>query len=241
VTSMTFTGTLLQKIKRTVDSTSFRFSRPPGYRFEPGQSYSITIPSPDGPLEHRFSHADSPTEAFTELTTRLTGSPFKDALDSLPIGGAAEFRGPAGHFLFRYDEPRVAFLTGGIGITPVRSMLRYLVDTGGAGRVAGQELVLLYGCMTEGGILYRQELDEFSRALPGLRVLYVITEPRQDWTGRRGFITAQVLQDELGDPSRWAYYIVGPPPMIAALDKIAAQLGIPEAQIVRENFAGYTS
>jgi ferredoxin-NADP reductase len=241
MTSMTFTGTLLEKIKRTVDSASYRFSRPPAYRFEAGQSYSITVPSPAGPLEHRFSHADSPTETFTELTTRLTGSPFKNALDSLPIGGTAHFRGPAGRFVFRYDQPRIAFLTGGIGITPVRSMLRYLVDTGGAGRVAGQELVLLYGCMTEDGILYRQELDEFSRVLPGLRVLYVITEPKQDWTGRRGFITAEVIEHELGDLSRWTYYVVGPPPMIAALDKVTGQLDIPEAQIVKENFAGYTS
>ena len=98
MTSMTFTGTLLEKIKRTADSASFRFSRPPEYRFEAGQSYSITIPSPDGPLEHRFSHADSPTEPFTELTTRLTGSPFKNALDSLPIGRRGHFRGPAGRF-----------------------------------------------------------------------------------------------------------------------------------------------
>ena len=83
---MTFTGTLLEKIERTPDAKSFRFSRPPEYRFEAGQSYGVTIPSPDGPLTHVFSHADSPTEAFTELTTRLTGSPFKNALDALPVG-----------------------------------------------------------------------------------------------------------------------------------------------------------
>jgi ferredoxin-NADP reductase len=241
MTSMTFIGTLLEKIERTTDSTSFRFSRPPEYHFEAGQSYSITIPSPDGPLEHRFSHADAPTEPYTELTTRLTGSPFKNALDSLPLGAVATFRGPAGRFVFRYDEPRLAFLTGGIGITPVRSMLRHLMDTGGAGRVAGQALVLFYGCMTEDALIYGDDIDEFSRALPGLRVVYVITQPRDGWTGRRGFITADLIKEELDEPSLWAYYVVGPPPMITAMDKVTSQLGVPETHIAKENFAGYTS
>ena len=81
--------------------------------------------------------------------------------------------------------------------------------------------------MTEDGIVYREELDEFARALPGLRVVYVITEPRPSWTGRRGFITADMVADELGDPSRWTYYVVGPPPMIAAMDKVTEQLEYP--------------
>jgi ferredoxin-NADP reductase len=241
MTSMTFTGALLEKITRTADSASFRFSRPPEYRFEAGQSYGITIASPEGPLQHRFSHADSPTEGFTELTTRLTGSPFKNALDALSVGDAATFNGPAGHFTFRYDEPNVAFLTGGIGITPVRGILRYLVDTDGEGRIPGQEIVLFYGCMTEDGIIYKHELDAFAAALPGLRVVYVITEPAPGWAGHSGFITPEVVTAELGSEGDWLYYVVGPPPMIAAMDKVAARLEIGEARMIKENFAGYTS
>ncbi len=241
MTSMTFTGTLLDKIARTPDAVSYHFTRPPEYSFEAGQSYSLTIPSPEGPLEHRFSHADSPTEPLTELTTRLTGSPFKNALDSLPLGAEATFRGPAGRFVFRHQAPKIVFLTGGIGITPVRSILRYLVDTHGAGRSQAQELVLLYGCMTERGIIYRDELDDFARLLPGLRVIYVLTEPPEDWGGRSGFITAELIAEELHEPVAWIYYVVGPPPMIAAMDRVTAQLEIPAVQMVKENFAGYTS
>jgi ferredoxin-NADP reductase len=238
---MTFSGTLLEKIRRASDTTSFRFTRPPEYHFEAGQSYSITIPSPDGPLEHRFSHADSPTEAHTELTTRLTGSTFKNAIDTLPIGGSATFRGPAGRFVFRYSEPRLAFLVGGVGITPVRSMLRYLADTHGANRISGQQLVLLYGCSTEAGIVYREELDEFAQTIAGLRVVYVISAPTESWTGRSGHIDAEVIQSELGNPSPWIYYIVGPPPMVAAMNEVTSLLQIPGEQIVKETFAGYAS
>jgi ferredoxin-NADP reductase len=241
MTPMTFTGTLLEKIKRTPDSASFRFSRPPEYHFEAGQSYSITIPSPEGPLEHRFSHADSPTEGYTELTTRLTGSTFKNVLDALPLGAEATFRGPNGRFLFRYSDPRLAFLVGGIGITPVRSMLRYLADTGGAGRVPEQQVVLLYGCSTEAGIVYREELDELARTIAGLRVVYVVSTPTDSWTGHRGRITAEVVRSELGGGSSWVYYLVGPPPMVAAMEEITGNMQIPREDIVKESFAGYDS
>src|SRR5665811_1801013 len=98
--AMTFISTLLEKIPRSSDTTSYRFSRPPEYEFKAGQWYTVTIPSPDGPLDHHFSHADSPTESFIELTTRLTGSDFKNALDALPLGAEVEIEGPYGRFLF---------------------------------------------------------------------------------------------------------------------------------------------
>jgi len=241
MTPMTFTGALLEKIPRSSDTTSYRFSRPPEYQFQAGQFFKIAVPGPDGPLEHYFSHCDSPAEEHVELTTRLTGSEFKNALNSLSLGDEAEFEGPRGRFLFRYDAPKIAFLTGGIGITPVRSMLRHLVDTDGAGRIEGQELVLFYGSMTADGIIYSEELDEFAAVIPGLRVIHVITKPPEDWSGYSGFITSDIVRAELGDVGGWTYYIVGPPPMITAMKTVMEQLDIPEAQTVIEGFAGYDS
>ncbi|MFH0917374.1 MAG: FAD-dependent oxidoreductase [bacterium] len=239
--AMTFTSTLLEKIPRSSDTTSYRFSRPPDYEFKAGQWYTIALSSPDGPLDHHFSHADSPTESFVELTTRLTGSDFKNTLDALPLGAEVEIMGPYGSFLFGYEKPMLAFLTGGIGVTPVRSMLRYLADTGGAGRIEGQELVVFYGSMTEDGIVYKSEFDEFERTIAGLRVVHVITNPSESWKGYGGFITADIVRAELADPGAWTYYIVGPPPMITAMGKLMAQLEIPKAQTVIESFEGYTS
>lgn len=236
-----FSATLLEKIPRSPDTTSYRFSRPSSYDFEAGQYYTVTIPSPEGPLTHAFSHADPPGEDFTELTTRLTGSPFKNALDSLPPGTEVGFYGPLGRFLFTPETPRIAFLTGGIGITPIRSMLRYLADTGGAGRAEGQELVLFYGCMTEDGVIYGDELDDLVHRVPGLRVVLVITNPSENWQGYSGFINAGIITAELPSPSEWTYYVVGPPPMIGAMQKVLDELGVPEAQRVVENFAGYAS
>lgn len=239
--AMTFASTLLEKIPRSEDTTSYRFSRPPEYEFQAGQWFTISIPSPNGTLEHHFSHADSPTESFVELTTRLTGSEFKNALDSLPLGAKVEIEGPYGRFVFGYGTPKLTFLTGGIGVTPVRSMLRYLTDTSGAGRIDGQEIIVFYGSMTEGGIVYKEEFDEFEKTIAGLRVVHVITNPSESWRGYGGFITADIIRAELADPESWTYYVVGPPPMITAMQKIMGQLEIPASQTVVESFAGYTS
>ena len=238
---MTFTGTLLEMIPRLADTSSYLISRPPEYTFKAGQFFSITVPSPGGPLTHHFSHADSPTEQVTELTTRLTGSPFKKALDSLPIGAETQMEGPYGGFLFKPQAPRICFLTGGIGLTPVRSMLKYLVDTNGAGRIDGQELVLLYGSMTDDGILYGDDLEAFSQRIPGLRVVHVITKPSEGWKGYSGFITADLVRAELADPRSFEFYMVGPPAMIDAMWKVVRQLEIPEPQILVEGFAGYAT
>jgi ferredoxin-NADP reductase len=239
--AISFSSTLLEKIPRSSDTTSYRFSRPPEYAFKAGQWFTITVPSPEGPLDHHFSHADSPTESHVELTTRLTGSIFKKSLDGLPVGAEVQIQGPYGAFLFGYDMPKIAFLTGGIGVTPVRSMLRYLTDTEGAGRVAGQRLTVFYGSMTEDGIVYKDEFDQFERAVSKLRVIHVITNPTPNWKGYGGFITAGIIRTELAEPKDWAYYVVGPPPMINAMDKVLEQLEIPQDQIVVESFSGYSS
>lgn len=241
MSAMAFTGTLLEKIRRSSDTASFRFSRPADYQFAPGQWFTITLTTPQGPLDHHFSHADSPTESFVELTTRLTGSEFKNALDALPLGSEVQIEGPYGRFLFGYERPRIAFLTGGIGVTPVRSMLRYLSDTKGAGRAQGQELVVFYGSMTEDGIVYKEEFDEFERVIENLKVIHVITKPTEAWKGYGGFISAPIIRAELADPRSWTYYVVGPPPMITAMDTVLGELEIPNDQTVVESFAGYTS
>jgi len=239
--AMTFKSTLLEKIVRSTDTTSYRFSRPPEYAFKAGQWYTITLSTPGGPLDHHFSHADSPTESVIELTTRLTGSDFKNALDALTLAAEVEIEGPYGAFLFGYDTPKIAFLTGGIGVTPVRSMFKYLFDTNGQGRRPDQQLTVFYGSMTEDGIVYKDEFDEFERSLAGMRVLHVITNATESWKGYSGFITADVVRAELPDPREWTYYIVGPPPMITAMRKVMEQLEIPKSQTVIESFEGYAS
>ncbi|MCX8033267.1 MAG: FAD-dependent oxidoreductase [Thermoleophilia bacterium] len=238
MTAQTYVTSLLDKVTRAADTKSFRFARPTGYTFTAGQFLQLIL-STEPNLVHAFSHADSPTEAHIEVTTRLTGSEYKNALDALPLGAEVQIKGPYGKFVFAYDRPRVAFLTGGIGITPVRSMLKYLVDTGGAERVPGQQIVLFYGSRTVDGIVYREELEQFASQLAGFRLVHVISQPEAGWEGHVGHITAHLIRSEIDFASTWTYYVVGPPGMVAAMDKVLDELGVPSEQRVTEQFAGY--
>jgi ferredoxin-NADP reductase len=177
---------LLEKLPRVADIVSFRFKRPEAYTFQPGQWFVVTFPSsdPQEPWEHHFSHSDAPSEPWLEFTTRMRGSDFKNALDALPVGSPVQLEGPFGTFVLPPDAERVAFLAGGIGITCVRSILRWLCDTCGTNAVPAdpprtppQEIVLFFANHSEYLIPFKEELDEIARDLPELRLVHVISQP----------------------------------------------------------------
>lgn len=257
VGKMTFATTLTEKRPLTPGICAFRFVRPGDYTFTAGQWFVITIPSGDGPLTKHFTHSSSPTEQFLEFTTRLTGSQFKNALDTLPLGAEVYMEGPFGTFVLREGVARVAFLTGGIGVTPVRSILRYLADLPAsvAGSSAGgsaadpaaaeaiplPEIAVFLGNQSEDTITFGDEFESIAAALPGIRLVHVLSQPSESWSGHRGYISANVVRGELADPDSWTYYVSGPPPMVEAMHSLLTGLGIPRKQMVLENFEGYAS
>jgi len=262
VGKMIFATTLTESRRLTPGICSFRFVRPDDYGFTAGQWFVITIPSGDGPLTKHFTHSSSPTEPFLEFTTRLTGSPFKNALDALPLGTEVQMEGPFGTFVLREGVVRVAFLTGGIGVTPVRSILRYLVDlqasvaAGSAGSPASgtaagdvgasepsplPKIAVFLGNMSEETITFGEEFERIAATLPGTRVVHVLSQPSEGWSGHQGYISADILREELADLGSWTYYLSGPPPMVEAMRSILSGFDIPRKQMVLENFEGYAS
>jgi ferredoxin-NADP reductase len=140
---------LLEKVPRVADIVSFRFKRPEAYRFQAGQWFVITFPGADPaePWEHHFSHSDSPSDPWMEFTTRMRGSDFKNALDALPMDSQVQLEGPYGAFVMSPNVERAAFLAGGIGVTCVRSIVRWVAAArGGAAEGAGAEAELPQGC-----------------------------------------------------------------------------------------------
>jgi ferredoxin-NADP reductase len=229
-----FTTHLTMKIARAADVVSFRFERPPGHDYRPGQWAVLTIPGPEGTLTHHFTYSSSPTEPWLEMTTRLRGTPYKNALDALPMGTEVTMAGPNGFFTLRDEVPRAAFLAGGIGITTVRSILRALADRGDE-----RPLLLLYGNRDEDGIAFGDELLDLSAALPGLRVVHVLSDAGPTWSGDRGFIDAALVQREAGPVADWRFYLSGPPPMVESLRTMLADLGVPREGISTEEYLGY--
>jgi glycine betaine catabolism B len=246
---------LVEKIPRVADIVSFRFERPEAYRFQAGQWFVITFPGPDPeePWEHHFSHSDSPTERWLEFTTRLRGSDFKNALDALPLGTGVQVEGPYGSFIMPADVERAAFLTGGIGITCVRGILRWICDSctprelGGAGtagpadrsQIALKEIVLFYANRAEDAIPFAAEIEEFAKRIQGFRAVHVLSQPGEGWQGYRGHLDQSILERELPDPAGWRFFISGPPSFDQGMRDVLLKWGIDDARVTMEQFLGY--
>ncbi len=247
-----YASKLIESVPRIADIVSFRFKRPEAYRFQAGQWFVITFPSadPEEPWEHHFSHSDAPSDPWMEFTTRLRGSDFKNALSALPAGSPVEVEGPYGAFVVPPDVERAAFLAGGIGITCARSILRWVAHVWEAARVdppaggeetalALREVVLFFANRSEDAIPFEDELEELSRKSPWLRIVHVISQPGEAWQGYSGHVDRKILEEELGDPASWCYFVSGPPPFDLAMREMLLAGGISDDRVKLERFEGY--
>ncbi|MFQ5722766.1 MAG: FAD-dependent oxidoreductase [Candidatus Aminicenantales bacterium] len=125
---MKFEAKIKAIIKRTYNIKSFRFNKPASFNYKPGQFMCITLKHGIQKMSKHFTILRSPTEDYLEFTKKLTGHPFSNALDELKEENSLEINGPFGFFTFEGEAQKVGMLTGGIGITPIRSMCRFCTD-----------------------------------------------------------------------------------------------------------------
>ena len=221
---------LARKTALNGDITTFRFSRP--FDFQAGQYFLLNLG--EG-LMKPFSFSNSPTEGdHIELTTRMSGSDYKKRLDGLSIGERALVSGPMGQFTYKSSLRKVAFLAGGIGITPFRSICKYATDT-----AADSDIVLMWGNNTVEEAIFKDVFDVMCKDNPRLRVVHVIARPPSGWTGHSGFITAEIVKAEVPDYPERTFYVCGPPRMVEAMRAVLAQLEVGNDRIVIEEFGGY--
>ncbi|MCG8431565.1 MAG: FAD-binding oxidoreductase [Candidatus Omnitrophica bacterium] len=183
-----------------------------------------------------LSFSSSPTErGYIEFTKRLTGSDFSRFLNSARPGDTVRVRYPYGSFTLREDDRKIAFLCGGIGITPVRSMCRYAVDSG-----QDRDMVLIYANRSINEIVFRDDFESLRQRSRHLRVAHVLCEPAEGFRCSVGFINERVIRDEIPDFAERRFYICGPPPMVAAMkDILTNDLKLSDDRVVMENFSGY--
>ena len=225
--------------RRTRNVKSFRFGIKEEVDFKPGQFFFVTIKIEGMERTKHFSFSNSPTEkGYVEFTKRITESPFSKTLDRLKAGDWAKLRMPYGSFTFEGEYEKIAFLSGGIGITPIRSICKFVTDKG-----LPTDIVLLYGNNKEEDIIFRQDLDEMQSVNKSIHVVYTLTSPDVDqqlWQGRTGYVDDKMIKEEISDFNERTFYICGPPGMVESLINILKnRLGIPEDKIKIENFAGY--
>ncbi len=234
-----FDTEVIEIIQQTPTIRSFRFrARESDFAYTAGQYEYVTIKVGDGTDLHHFSISSSPTETarlgFLQHTKRITQSAYSQALSRLKPGDWVHLRGPEGEFTLTDQTRKLGFLSGGIGITGMRSMLRYIADMG-----LHIDVHLLFGNSTWEEICFREELDELDRTFPNIQVTHVLSAPPPGWTGPTGLINSALIQARIPDYWERQFYIAGPPGMVTGLTQQLMDLGLPETQIRRDSFTGY--
>lgn len=231
------------KGKRRIAPDAFEFSFTPSRKlaFAAGQYMEWTLPhdDPDSRGNRRyFTLASAPTEPDLRLGVRFSNpsSTFKQTMLDMDKDYEIVASQVAGDFVLPHDpRQKCVFIAGGIGVTPYRSMIKYLLDT-----QQRRPITLFYQAHTVQDIIYRDVFDRAEREL-GIRTIYTVGEtagiPR-GWVGLVGHITAQTIQTYAPDYRDAIFFISGPIQMVEAFKDTLRQMGIPENRIKVDFFAG---
>lgn len=202
--------------------------------FRPGQFGWLTLrASPFALKEHPFSIASSAERGGRiELAIKELGD-FTRTIRHVKPGETVYFDAPYGAFSCDL-LPRArgyVFVAGGIGIAPVRSMLRTLAERGDRRRH-----LLFYGSRSWERVALREQIEALERRLD-LEVVHVLHKPEADWRGERGLITQEVLARRLPQSrDGYEYLLCGPTPMTRSIERSLAALGVHAANVHSEIF-----
>jgi predicted ferric reductase len=204
----------------------------PGLRHHPGQFVWLTLgDSPFSMQQHPFSLASSPFAERIELTIKELGD-FTKGVKQVAPGTCAWLEGPYGSFRFDPTAAKAGvFIAGGVGITPIMSLLRAARDRRDACRY-----FLFFGNTAAEDIPFREELEEIAATIP-LTVIHVLTDPPEDWNGEAGYIDRNTLSRHLpNDREGFRYYICGPAPLLDSAEQLLRNEGVRATAIFTERF-----
>ncbi|MCW4006002.1 MAG: FAD-dependent oxidoreductase [Candidatus Bathyarchaeota archaeon] len=232
---MKFETFVKEIVPRVEGVASFRFPRPAELVFKAGQYMLVTLNGKEKELVHAFSISSSPTETgYIEFTKKFTDSEYSTILKNLKPQDKAHIDAPHGSFTFEGEHPKIALLTGGIGITPFRSICKYCTD-----KQVNSQITLFYGCRNPSEITFKDDLEQMQKQNKNLKLVFTVNEPDSNWQGPTGNINAELVKKQLPDYKDHIFYACGPPGMVKAMTNMIKELELPEKQLKLESFAGY--
>jgi ferredoxin-NADP reductase/Na+-translocating ferredoxin:NAD+ oxidoreductase RnfD subunit len=226
----------VQKVSTRVYNYVFTADRHP--QFQPGQymEWTLALNKVDSRGNRRtFSIASSPTEPDIMLGVKFyePSSKFKLRLRDMKPNEDIFAGQLAGDFtLPKNTDEKLAFIAGGIGITPFRSMLKYIVDT-----KQRRDIIMIYAVSDPSEVAYTDVLDEAEAH--GIRIIQLLTADvaPKEWKGSTGKLTAEFITEQIPDHLDRAFYLSGPQPMIESLKSTVQKLGA--KKIKTDYFTGY--
>ena len=206
----------------------------PGFRFSPGQFGWLTLwGSPFKITGHPFSFSSSAaiTDGHVDLTIRNLGD-FTSEIHKVPVGKRVYLDGPYGTFTTGNPADMHVLIAGGVGITPMMSLIRTFAD-----RSDKRPVILLYGSRDWESITFREELEALKERL-NLTIVHVLKDPPAGWTGEQGFITAEMFRRHLPPPyADHEYFICGPGVMMDTIEKALGEMHVPLSKYHSERYS----
>ena len=221
----------LERIERTPTAVSYRFKTPESFSFTAGQYMLVDL---GNKLTHPLSLSNCPETEFLEFTKRMTDSPYCDRLESLEKGEIINLKGPVGKFCVADSSETLVMIAGGIGITPIMSILTSLEKKKGyAGTV-----ILIYGNLNREDIAFRDELENLK--LPDYHLVHVLLDTTGMENAYQGFINADIISKEVPKSNNANYMVSGPPAMVEAIKKALDKIDVAKDRIRSDIFIGYS-
>lgn len=236
-----FTIQLKERRKIAVGTELFVFEKPADFTYEAGQyiamvlKKSLVVPDARGAVRS-FSFSSAPCEKDLYFAMREGVSGFKQTMFTLEAGDSVTITKAIGHFTLNHasDGKPIVFLAGGIGITPVRSILKQAEHDGNK-----RDFTLIYSNRFERDAAFHEELKNLS-----LENFHYVTTLSQETAAcsnpneERGYICEEMVRRHVKDISEAWYYLVGAPAFIEAMEKMLTDMGIPKERQVLDPFTG---
>jgi predicted ferric reductase len=207
------------------------------FDYAPGQFAFVTFHSESLPVErHPWTISSTPTRLKSLIFAIKCSGDFTAYIGRLKPGDTAEIDGPYGLFSYlasvRDPNQELVMIAGGVGVTPMLSMLRYMVDIDQM-----RKATLIWSNKTEADILFQNEIEEMEAKLPNLAVHHVLSA-QAGFQGRTGRLNQDMLKELLSNTSyKASIFVCGPPPMMDSVCTDLKKIGYSPRTIFTERFS----
>jgi ferredoxin-NADP reductase len=233
---------LKEKIKIADNTYDFVFEPDKKLKFQPGQYLEWTLPHKkmdNRGMRRYFTIASSPTENDLIMGVKFYDKPssYKKSLISLDKGSTIVASQLSGDFILPEDKnKKLIFIAGGIGATPFKSMVKYLID-----RNEKRDIIIFYSNRSFKDIAYKEIFDQAQQKL-GIKTIYCLSDldsVPSNWNGERGFVSQAMIKKYAPDFMDRMFYISGPRSMILTFQKALKDAGIHKNHVKTDFFPGF--
>ncbi len=232
---------VIKVIQQTHDVKTFRLSTDAGVPFDylPGQYLNLALLIDGKRVNRSYTIASSPSRpGSVEITVKADGLASRFLHERFQEGDVLNVSAPAGKFTFTGEEANgILLVAGGVGITPMMSVIRYLTDRRWAGPID-----LIYSSKTATDIIFHDELRDLASKLPNLRLHLTLTRAdATDWKGLSGRVDAMLIRKLVPELAGRRVHVCGPTPMMEPVLEALKSLGIAPEHHKTEEFKSPTS